>query len=107
MKLNEVQTMLESTGFPTAYNAFTEEEVASKGITLPFITWMNDSDDSMGADNRVYYKAHHIQAELYEEYRDEEAEAKIETALADIYYNKIVAYVESEKMYQITYEFEV
>ena len=103
----EIQSLIEASGIPTAYNFFTEEEVKTKGINLPFITWLNPFDNNMGADGVVYYSAHHIECELYEEYRDDTTEGKVEEALANLYYTKTVDYIDSEKMYKITYEFEV
>lgn len=107
MELTEVQDFLSATGFPVAYGYFTEEEVAEKNIRLPFITWLHPFDNHMSADGVVYYAAHHISCELYEEYRDEQTENAVEHVLENLYYTKSIDYIDSEKMYKITYEFEV
>lgn len=107
MTLTEFQTLLETTGLPVAYGRFTEEYIAQEGVTLPFIVWMNESDDNFGADNVVHYVAHGIRIELYEEIRDPVTEGKVEAALKDIYYTKDAVYVEDERVYEIIYQTEV
>lgn len=107
MTLSEVQTMLEGTGLPVAYNSFTEDEIKQNNIKLPFICWLNISDNNFGADNKVYHTAHHVQIELYEEYRDAVNEGKVETALADRFFTKNETYIDDQKMYEIIYEIEV
>lgn len=107
MTLKDVQTILETTRLPVAYNSFTEEDIKAKGITLPFICWLNTGEDNFAADNKAYYGSHKIAVELYEEYRDETTEGKVETALQDIFYTKQMTYIDDEKMYEIIYEFEV
>lgn len=107
MTLSEVQTKLETTGLPVAYHSFTEEEVKEKGIKLPFICWLNPRDNNFSADGVVYSTSHEITVELYEEYRDDNTERTVEAVLSDIYYTKSIEYIESEKMYEVIYEFEV
>lgn len=107
MTLQEIQQLLESTGLPVAYRVFTEEEVKEKNITLPFITWLNDRDNNFAADDAVYFAAHSVDVELYEEYRSAEYEAAVEAALSGIFYTKNVQYIDAEKMYEVIYSMEV
>lgn len=107
MTLTDFQTLLETTGLPVAYDHFTKEYIEKEGVTLPFIVWMNESDDNFGADNVVHYVAHGVRIELYEEVRDPVTEGKVETALKDIYYTKEAVYIEDERLYEIIYQTEV
>lgn len=58
------------------------------------------------ADNKTYHKISSVDIELYTDFKDFEAEQKLENLL-DLYeipWNSYEAYIESEKMYQKLYE---
>lgn len=106
MTYKQVKTMIAGFGLPYAYNQFpngTEQ-------TPPFICFMfdNSSDDLM-ADNMNYQAIRPLTIELYTDNKDFEKEATIETALksAGLSYVRDETYIESEKMFQITYDTEV
>ena len=70
----------------------------------PFHTAFINND--VIADNRNYVRVVNIVIELYTENKDFALEDNIESKL--LYpYTKDVVYINSEKMYQITYESEV
>lgn len=105
MTLEELRAILKASGLPAAYRAFRENSAPP----LPFICYQETGSDNTGADGIVWFSARQVDVELYTAYKDPEAEQKVEAALtaAGIYYDKYETYIDSEKMYQITYEIEV
>ena len=101
MNISDVKERLKSTGFPVAYRAF------EKPTVPPFIVYLSEGDNNFAADGTVYFAAHQIRIELYTARRDLSAEGKVEAVLADVYYEKSVIYIESEKVYETIYELEV
>ena len=101
MNLEKLYTMLKETGYPVAYSHFQEENPP----TLPFITYL-DTSENFGADNRVYHEITDVSIELYTETKDIEAENKLQDLLNsnDLFWNKTINYIPSEKVFQVTYE---
>jgi hypothetical protein len=105
MTVQEVKTLAESIGLSTAYYEFpsgTQQEP-------PFLCWFFPDGRGFNADDRNYQKVERCVFELYAPYKDFELEATVEAALngADIAYQRDEAYIDSEKMYQTNYTFEV
>jgi hypothetical protein len=102
MNLVEFKKLLEETGFPVAYSHFPEK----KGQRPPFITYLVSPSSNFMADNHVFYKVNNVQVELYTKQKDLSAESKLEAVLdqAEIPYETDEVYIESEKLYQRTYE---
>lgn len=100
MKLEELNKLLNTLGYKVAYSHFNE---ATKP---PFITYLVNGTDNFGADNKVYHKIKNVDIELYTDKKDLEAEKKIEDLLElnDFFWNSNEVYIESEKLYQVTYE---
>lgn len=107
MTLSEFQSILESTQLPVAYRCFTEDEITKQNIKLPFIVWVNDSDNNFSADNAVHFSSHNIRVELYEKYRDATTETKVENALANFYYKKDIVYIDTEKCFEVIYNLNI
>ena len=103
MTLEELKTLLESTGLPVAYRAFP----VGQAPDLPFICYLVEYSNNFDADNRVYYPINHITIELYTEFKNPDTEALVETALKDICWEKTEEYLDDERCYEITYEIEV
>lgn len=103
MTLQEVKTLLETTGLPVVYYAFPPGEVPE----LPFLVYFEDQTNPFAADGAVYYASKHIFVELYTQVRDTATEELVETALSGLFYNKEVGYVQDENCYQIAYDLEV
>lgn len=105
MTLLELVNLLRSTGFPVAYSHFenTEENPAPNP---PFICYVIPDTENFKADNQVYHKISDVDIELYTDYKDFEAEKKIENVLDEnkIPYDSYELYIESEKLFQKTYE---
>ncbi|MGR3774585.1 hypothetical protein ACT1UG_02310 [Bacillus paramycoides] len=105
MTLGELTKILEATGYPVAYSHFT----ATPGKPVPkppYICSLVDGSSNMMADNKVHHQISDVSIELYTTKKDLVAEAKLEKALDDheIPYESFEAFIESEKMYQKSYE---
>ncbi|MGG0759136.1 hypothetical protein [Bacillus paramycoides] len=105
MNLIELKGILDATGYPVAYSHFT----ATPGKPVPkppYICYLVDGSPNMPADNKVYHPINDVSIELYTIKKDLVAESKLEQALDDheIPYESFEAFIESEKMYQKTYE---
>ena len=98
--MEEIQGLLEGTGYPVAYNVFPKEEAHDP----PFICWLITGNENFAADDTVYYKAPEVQVELYTPLKDEDAEQEVEDALAAYFYTKDEGWLEDEEMYMVTYQ---
>lgn len=103
-----METLLEilrGTGIPFAYDHFAEGESPDP----PFICYLLPRSDNFSADGMVYDKICEVDIELYTDYKDLETEQKLEGALdaRGIFYEKTEAWIESEKLYEVLYTFEM
>ena len=105
MTMEELAAMLQSTGIPFAYDHFAEGESPEP----PFICYLLPGSDNFAADGQVYYRINQVRIELYTDSKDLTVESKVEKALDDagIFYNKSEVWIESEKLYEVLYSFEV
>ena len=105
MTMEDVKTLLESTGLPVAYRSFPE----GNAPTLPFVCYRFPYTNNFAADGVAYAIINHVNVELYTQVKDPETEGKVEAALtgAGIYWEKSETYLEDEKCFQILYEIEV
>ena len=100
-----VTKILEELGLPFAYDHFAEGESPE----TPFICYLSPGSDNFAADGKVYYKINEIHIELYTDYKDPELEERLEDILdgASIFYEKSETWIESEKLYEVLYTFEM
>ena len=103
MKLEELNSILNKLEIPVAYSHFKEAQEA------PYVCYVVDDDNNIGADNKVYKKIDNINIELYTEKKDVELEGKLEKILDDnnIFYENIEYYIDSEELFKKTYEIGV
>lgn len=101
--MNELLTVLRSLGLPLAYNHFAEGEAPAP----PFLVYLVSGSDNLFADDTVFLKVHRVVIELYTERKSPEIEARLENALADFCWQKDETYIDTERLYQISYEIEV
>lgn len=101
-KLIEIMNKI---GLPFAYDHFAEGESSDP----PFICYLTPNSDNFAADGQVYYKINEIHIELYTDYKDLSAEQRIEAVLDQhgIFYEKSETWIESEKLYEVLYSFEM
>lgn len=103
--MEELLTMLKEMDIPFAYDHFAEGESPSP----PFICYLLPGTDNFSADGKVYLKVNQINIELYTDYKDLSVESKVETVLDShgIFYDRSETWIESEKMYEVLYSFEM
>ena len=84
-----------------AYRSFPVGEAPS----LPFVTYLERSQELFAADNAVYCVSSSVDIELYTEARDETTEGLLEAALRDasLIWTKTIDYLDSERCYMIVY----
>ncbi len=105
MTLQELYTVLASTGLPVTYNAFPEEEAPA----LPVITYNVAYTNNFAAGDQVWKTIKHIDIHLYTKTKDEETEALLESALnnAFLVWNYTEAFEDAEECYHLIYEVEI
>lgn len=103
--MEKIAAILEKIGLPFAYDHFAEGESPDP----PFICYLIPNSDNFSADGRVYYKINEIHIELYTDCKDLSAEQKVEAVLDEhgIFYDKSEVWIESEKLYEVLYTFEM
>ena len=80
MTLEEFRGILEQSGFPVAYHSFPEKEVPP----MPYLIYITPYSRNFKADGKVYSSSMHIQVELYTQFKNIQAEAKVEKALEEL-----------------------
>lgn len=105
MTIENLVEMLQEMNIPFAYDHFAEGESPKP----PFICYLLPGSDNFAADGKVYFKINEVRMELYSDSKDVELEAKVEAVLDshEIFYNKSEVWIESEKLYEILYSFDM
>jgi hypothetical protein len=103
--MDDLVKMMEETGLPFAYDHFEEGEAAEP----PFACYLLPQSNHFSADGKVYLKITEIHIELYTDCKDLSAEQKVEAVLdkQGIFYEKSEVWIESEKLYEVLYSFEM
>ena len=105
MTMDELVAMLKEMRIPFAYDHFAEGESPKP----PFMCYLLPGSDNFSADGRVYFKINEVRIELYTDKKDLSVEAWVEDVLDEqgIFYNKSEVWIQSEKLYEVLYSFEV
>ena len=103
--MDDLIRLLEGTGIPFAYDHFAEGESPDP----PFICYLLPQSDNFSADGRVYLKVSSVNIELYTDSKDLSVEQKLEAVMDaySIFYDKTEVWIESEKLYEVLYSFEM
>lgn len=103
--MEELLRILKSCKLPFAYDHFAEGESPDP----PFICYLIPGSDNFAADGKAYYKKNEIRIELYTDKKDLLVEQLVEDALdaAFIFYVKSETWIDSEKLYEVLYQFEM
>lgn len=103
--MEELLQILNETQIPFAYHHFAEGESPEP----PFICYLLPGSNNFSADGKVYYKINEIHIELYTDLKDLAVEQQLEDVLDEhgIFYNKSETWIESEKLYEVLYTFEM
>ncbi len=105
MTYEEIATMLSAVGCPFAYHHFEE----GSGQQPPFITFYYEGENDLKADNINYQLVRPLTIELYTDNKDFALEAAAEAVLTanGLAYSRSETYIDSERMYMVTYNTEV
>lgn len=103
--MDDLVKLLEETGIPFAYDHFAEGESPDP----PFICYLLPQSDNFSADGKVYLKVSSVNIELYTDSKDLAVEQTLEAVLDTygIFYDKTEVWIESEKLYEVLYSFEM
>ncbi len=105
MTIENLVEMLQKTGIPFAYDHFAEGESPEP----PFICYFLPGSNNFAADGKVYFRINQVRIEIYTDSKDLAVERKVEMVLDEsgIFYNKSEVWIQSEKLYEVLYSFEV
>jgi len=105
MNLQQLNTILQATGYPVAYFQFQETDNESLPEP-PFIVYLSVYSSNLMADNQVYKEIDNVQIELYTDKKDMDAENKVAAVLNEneLPYSTTEAFIDSENLYQKIYE---
>ncbi len=103
--MEEIVEILKEAGIPFAYNHFAEGESPEP----PFICYLLPQSENFAADGMVYHKITGANIELYTDVKDPSVEQRLEDVLDAhrIFYNKSETWIESEKLYEVLYQFDM
>lgn len=103
--MDRLLKILNEMAIPFAYDHFAEGESPEP----PFICYLLPQSDNFSADGNVYYKISGVHIELYTDIKDLSVEQKVEAVLDThgIFYEKSEVWIESEKLYEVLYTFEM
>lgn len=103
--MDELTALLKELGIPFAYDHFAEGESPQP----PFLCYLLPESRNFAADGRVYHKITEVRLELYTNYKDQSLERSVESVLDahGIFYEKSETWIESEKLYEVLFTFEM
>ena len=103
--MDKLLEIIKAMGIPFAYDHFEEGEA----VDPPFICYLLPDSDNFAADGKVYFKANEVHIELYTDTKDLSVEQQVEAVLDEhgIYYDRSEVWIESEKLYEVLYTFEM
>ena len=103
--MEELLQMLQEMLIPFAYHHFAEGEA----VEPPFICYLLPGSNNFSADGKVYHKINEVHIELYTDLKDLAVEQQVEDVLDEheIFYNKSETWIESERLYEVLYTFEM
>ena len=105
MTIENLVEMLQEMNIPFAYDHFPEGESPEP----PFICYLIPGSDNFAADGKVYFKMNEVRIEMYTDFKDLNLESRVEAVLDghEIFYNKSETWIQSEKLYEVMYAFEM
>ena len=103
--MDKLLKIMKAMDIPFAYDHFAEGEA----VDPPFICYLLPDSDNFAADGKVYFKANEVHIELYTDTKDLSVEQQVEAVLDEngIYYDRSEVWIESEKLYEVLYTFEM
>ena len=105
MTPQEINTMVESVGIPSAYYQFADDT----GQQPPFICFFYGNNNDVIADNSNYLRVDRLYIELYTDEKDFALEKTVETTLNNygIVFDKSEEYIDAERMHVTVYQSDI
>lgn len=105
MTAQDIYSILQSTGISFRYFKWNDNE----SVPIPFGVYYFPSSSNFAADGIVYKQKLDLSVEIYTEIKDFSVERKIESVFQKNgwVWQKSETYIESERLYMVTYETEV
>ncbi len=103
--MERLVSIIKEMGIPYAYDHFAEGEAPDP----PFLCYLLPGSDNFSADGKVYHRISEVRLELYTDFKDLSSEQRVETVLdaEGIFYNKTETWIDSERLYEVLYSFEM
>lgn len=103
MILDSLKSQLDRLNIPIAYSHFEET------THPPFCTYKVEREDNITADGKTAITVFSTRVDLCTEHRNFTLENELEVIFAEnsITFEKTILWIDSEKMFQITYDFEM
>ena len=103
--MDKILAILAEVGIPFAYDHFAEGESPDP----PFICYLLPGTNHFAADGIAYFKINEVNIELYTDIKDLDVEQRLEAVLDKhgIFYTKSEVCIESERLYEVLYSFEL
>ena len=103
--MERLRSLLQEMGSPFAY----DHVAAGESPEPPVLCYLLPDSGHFPADGRVYFKIEDVRIELYTDRKDPAAESKVEAVLNQhgIFYARSEVWIESEKLYEVLYSFEM
>ena len=103
--MDKLLELMAEIDIPSAYDHFAEGESPDP----PFITYLLPGSDNFAADGKVFFRITEVHIELYTDEKNPEVETLVETVLDahGIFYDKTEVWIDSEKLYEVLYSFEM
>lgn len=103
MDEKELYELLNSLHIPVAYDHFVLSDTTK--VEKPFILYRNTDSAQFQADDQVYFKTKQYLVDLVTDYKDIDLENMLEEVFAEnnIPWDKTEVYIDSERIYQVTY----
>lgn len=102
MTLEELQNLLNSSGFPVTYRKWP----IGKAPSLPWVAYYFSRSNTFAADGTVYYETPRYTVELYCQEKDPAIEKRLESVLSPFVWTKTEIDLPDEKMLMIVYEID-
>jgi len=103
--MDKLLEILAEIDIPFAYDHFAEGESPDP----PFICYLLPGSNNFAADGVAYFKINEVNIELYTDIKDLAVEQQLEAVLDQhgIFYAKSEVWIESERLYEVLYSFEM
>ena len=101
-----IEKLFSPTGLPIAYRFFKPKK--NKPVPEPpYLVYLIKDESGYGADEKNLISNKSVTVELYSDKKSFDLEATIEEIISAYEYRKHEEFIESEEMWQVSYEFEI